>query len=76
MEGKEGSRVAVGDQKMEGAAGAAVRAARRPRGSTFRVVMRVVPDGGRALAKAREYVIARLVADILADLGGAGPCGR
>ncbi len=40
------------------------------------MVVRAVPDGGRALARAREYIIARLAEEVLAELEGETGCGQ
>ena len=67
--------MASSEQKGRRTTGAAVKAARCSP-PDFHVVVRVVPDGGRALAKAREYVIARLLEEVLAEFGGDRCCGQ
>lgn len=68
--------MAVEERETRCATGAALRAARRTRSPDLRVVVRAVPDGGCALARAREHVIARLLSEILRELDGEAPCER
>jgi len=44
----------------------------------FRVIVRVIPDGGHALTRARGFIIDRFLGEILAELEGEGDgrCGR